>query len=119
MSASKSDERDVVQRVISGEFDAGAVSQKMMESMAEDGSLGPDRVRIFWTSPGYSHCCFTSQSNMSPKLAAKIEAAFLSVTYEDPIGKLVLEGEDCDHFVQGTDTGWALIEKAAEAEGLI
>ena len=56
---------------------------------------------------------------MSPILAATIEAAFLSVTYEDPIGKLVLEGEDCDHFVQGTDTGWELIEKAAEAEGLI
>ena len=91
----------------------------MMESMAEDGSLELDRVRIFWTIPGYSHCCFTSQSKLSPKLAAKLEAAFLSVIYEDPIGKLVLEGEDCDHLLQGTDTGWALIEKAAEAEGLI
>ena len=108
-----------MQRVISGEFDASAVSQKMMESMTEDGSLEPDGVRIFWTRPGYSHCCFTSQSNMSPKPAAKIEAAFLSVTYEDPIGISVLVGEDCDHFVQGTDIGWELIEKAAEAEGLI
>ncbi len=118
-SATKSDERDVVERVSSGEFDAGAVSQKVMEAMAEDGSLDRDGVRIFWSSPGYSHCCFTSQSDLDPKLAADIKAAFLSVTDEDPVGKAVLEGEDCDHFVPGTDIGWELIEKAAEAEGLI
>ena len=118
-SATKSDERDVVERVSSGEFDAGAVSQKVMEAMAEDGSLDRDGVRIFWSSPGYSHCCFTSQSDLDPKLAADIKAAFLSVTDEDPVGKAVLEGEDCDHFVPGADIGWELIEKAAEAEGLI
>ena len=50
---------------------------------------------------------------------ARIEAAFLSVTDADPIGRSVLEGEDCDHFVPGMDIGWELIEKAAEAEGLI
>ena len=118
-SETKSDERDVVERVSSGEFDAGAVSQKVMESMAEDGSLDRDAVRIFWSSPGYSHCCFTSQSSLDPKLAAEIEAAFLSVTDADPVGKSVLEGEACDHFVPGTDVGWELIEKAALAEGLI
>ena len=118
-STTKSDERDVVERVISGEFDAGAVSQKVMEVMADEGSLDRDSVHIFWSSPGYSHCCFTSQSNLSPELVARIEAAFLSVTDADPIGRSVLEGEDCDHFVPGLDIGWELIEKAAEAEGLI
>lgn len=118
-SATNSDERDVIDRVSSGEFDAGAVSQKMMEAMAEDGTLNRDAVRIFWSSPGYSHCCFTSQSNLDPKLTAEIEEAFLSVTGDDPIGKSVLEGEECDHFVPGTDVGWELIEKAAEVEGLI
>ena len=118
-SETKNDERDVVERVSSGEFDAGAVSQRVMETMAEDGTLPRDSVRIFWSSPGYSHCCFTSQSNMDPTLAAEIESAFLSVTADDPVGKAVLEGEACDHFVPGTDIGWELIEKAAEAEGLI
>jgi phosphonate transport system substrate-binding protein len=108
-----------VERVSSGEFDAGAVSQKVMEAMAEDGSLDRETVRIFWSSPGYSHCCFTSQSSLDPTLAAEIEAAFLSVTDADPVGKSVLEGEACDHFVPGTDVGWELIEKAALAEGLI
>ena len=118
-SDTKSDERDVVERVHSGEFDAGAVSQRTMETMAEDGALPRDDIRIFWSSPGYSHCCFTSQRDLDPSLAAEIEAAFLSVTSDDPVGKAVLDGEACDHFVPGIEVGWELIEKAAEAEGLI
>ncbi len=118
-SKTKSDERDVVERVSSGEFDAGAVSQRAMETMAEDGALPRDDIRIFWSSPGYSHCCFVSQHDLDPALAADIESAFLSVTAEDPVGKVVLDGEACDHFVPGMEAGWELIEKAALAEGLI
>ena len=87
--------------------------------MAQDGTLPRDDFRIFWSSPGYSHCCFTSQQALDPSLAAEIEAAFLSVTADDPVGKSVLDGEACDHFIPGIDEGWDLIEKAAEAEGLI
>ena len=38
-SKTKSDEQDVIERVASGEFDAGAVSQRAMESLAEAGAL--------------------------------------------------------------------------------
>ena len=53
-SATRSDERDVVERVVSGEFDAGSVSQRTMETMAEDGSLPRDQVRIFLLQPSHS-----------------------------------------------------------------
>ncbi|PKB71318.1 MAG: hypothetical protein BZY87_05530 [SAR202 cluster bacterium Io17-Chloro-G6] len=118
-SDTKSDERDVIERVVKGEYDAGAVSQRTMEVMAEDGTLPRDDFRIFWSSPGYSHCCFTSQQTLDPELAAEIESAFLSVTADDPVGKSVLDGEACDSFVPGTEEGWDLIEKAARGEGLV
>ena len=118
-SGGTTDERDVIERVSSGEFDAGAVSQRVMETMVADGTLPRDNIRIFWSSPSYSHCCFTSKKDLDPTLASEIESAFLSVTSADPAGKQVLEGEACDHFVLGDDEGWDLIEKAAEAEGLI
>ena len=69
--------------------------------------------------PGYSHCCFTSQQDLDPTLAAEIESAFISVTADDPVGKAVLDGEACNNFVPGMDSGWEMIEKAALAEGLI
>ncbi|PKB79075.1 MAG: hypothetical protein BZY88_15205 [SAR202 cluster bacterium Io17-Chloro-G9] len=118
-SQTKSDERDVVERVASGEFDAGAVSQRAMETMAESGVLPRDQVRIFWSSPPYSHCCFTAQRSMDAGLAGEIEAAFLSVDDQDQVGKAVLEGEACRSFVPGVDSGWELIAEAAAAEGLI
>ena len=118
-SRNTSDERDVVERVGSGEFDAGAVSQKTMELMAEDGSLSGHSVRVFWASPPYSHCCFTAQRDMEPELARQIEAAFLSITGSDEVEKAVLEGEACDKFVAGVQEGWEIIEDAAVAEGLV
>lgn len=118
-SQTRSDERDVVERVSSGEFDAGAVSQRTMETMADDGSLPRDRVRIFWSSPPYSHCCFTAQRQMDQDLAEEIEAAFVSVTGSDEVERAVLQGEACESFVPGVDSGWELIEAAAESEGLV
>ena len=50
-SENTSDERDVVERVASGEFDAGAVSKKTLEVMAEDGSPSAQQVRAFWSRP--------------------------------------------------------------------
>ena len=118
-SATRSDERDVVERVASGEFDAGSVSQRTMESMAEDGSLLRESVRIFYSSPPYSHCCFTAQKGLEPTLAHEIEQAFLSVTGTDQVEEAVLKGEACSSFVPGIDTGWELIEAAAVSEGLV
>ena len=118
-SSQRSHERDVVERIIEGEFHAGSVSQQTLEAMAGDGSLRAGQVRIFWSSPGYSHCCFTAQGDMEPEMYREIERAFLSVDSNDPDGKAVLEAEDCASFVPGIDQGWEILEKAAVAEGLV
>src|SRR5207244_10474534 len=49
-----SDERDVVERVGRQEYDAGAVSQRTIETLEAEGVLAPDGLRIIWSSPGYS-----------------------------------------------------------------
>lgn len=118
-SGNTSDERDVVERVASGEFDAGAVSKRTLEVMSEDGSLSGQQVRAFWSSPTYSHCCFTAQRDMDSQLVAQIEAAFLAITGSDEVERAVLEGEACDSFVAGVQEGWEIIEDAAVSEGLV
>ena len=118
-SQTASDERDVVERVHSGEFDAGAVSRRTLETMAEDGSEAVQQVRAFWSSPPYSHCCFTAQGDIDPKLFDQIETAFLSITGSDEVEQIVLKGEACDSFVPGIQHGWDIIEAAAVDEGLV
>ena len=117
LPSSQSDERDVIERVREGEYDAGAVGRPALERLK--GTLEYDGIRVLWSSPGYSHCCFTGQGDMDSALSQKITETFLSMEYSDPLGKAVLDGEGCKAFVPGITQGWETIEVAAEEEGLI
>ena len=114
-----SDQRDVIQRVQAGEYDAGAVSGRTLEAMTADGTLPHGSLRPFWSSPGYSHCCFTAQRDVGPALYQKLAEAFVSVDPHDAVGKEVLEAEACHSFIEGTPEGWEMLEQAARQEGLI
>jgi ABC-type phosphate/phosphonate transport system substrate-binding protein len=105
--------------VAAGEYDAGAISGSSLATLRARGRFPDERLRVFWQSPGYSHCCFTAQSRIDDALAQKITAAFLSMRYDDPEQRQVLELEHCTAFVPGTTEGFDTLEKAAEAEGLI
>ena len=114
-----SDERDVVEQVGRREYDAGAVSGRTIEALRTDGTSAPEGLRIIWSSPGYSHCCFTAHSDMDPALVEKITQTFVAIDAQDPAGKAVLEGEGCNAFVPGITTGWETLEKAAEQARII
>jgi phosphonate transport system substrate-binding protein len=108
------DEQDVIERVASGEYDAGAISGQTLKSLG-DGS----GIRSFWSSPLYSHCCFTLRADVDPALTREIESAFLAVDPADPDGKALLVAEACESMVAGKHEGWDVVEQAAEREGLI
>ena len=114
-----SDERDVVERISRREYDSGAVSGRTIELLRADGTLAPESLRIIWSSPGYSHCCFTAHGNMDQALVEKITQAFVAIDAQDPAGKAVLEGEGCNAFVPGITTGWETLEKAAERAKIV
>ena len=115
----RSDERDVAERVGRCEYDAGAVSGRTIEALQADGKRAPGGFRIIWSSLGYSHCCFTAHRDLDPVLVEKITQAFVAVDAHDPAGKAVLEGEGCKAFVPGITTGWETLEKAAEQAGIL
>ena len=113
------DQIDVVELVRKGEYDAGAVSRTALDRMEADGSLAQGGVRIFWSSPGYSHCCFTAQGDLDRELSEQITRAFVSMDYRDPIGKTAMDAEGCKAFLPGTTEGWETLEKVAVEQGLI
>jgi phosphonate transport system substrate-binding protein len=118
-AATQPDELLVVDLVASGEYDAGAVSGRTIETLRAKGRFPDERLRVFWSSPGYSHCCFTAQRSIDDTLAQKITAAFMSMRYDNPEHRDILDMEHCKAFVPGTSAGFDILEKAAEAEGLI
>lgn len=115
----KGDEASVVDLVASGEYDAGAVSGVTIRTLRASGRFPEDRVRVFWSSPGYSHCCFTAQPSMDETLAQRITEAFMAMRYDNPEHRAVFDLEHCTAFIPGTPEGFDTLEKAALAEGLI
>jgi phosphonate transport system substrate-binding protein len=107
-----SDERAVVDLVLKGAYDAGAVSRRTLEGLAEQGQPIEESLRVFWSSPGYSHCCFTAHRELDAGVAQNITEAFISMHYQDPLGKEVLDAEHCQAFVPGITTGWEALERA-------
>jgi phosphonate transport system substrate-binding protein len=102
----------VVDLVLKGAYDAGAVSRRTLEVLAEHGQPMQDTIRVFWSSPGYSHCCFTAHRELEAEVARQITEAFGSMRYQDPLGKEVLDAEHCQAFVPGITTGWEALERA-------
>jgi ABC-type phosphate/phosphonate transport system substrate-binding protein len=107
-----SDDQAVVELVRTGDYDAGAVSRRTLAGRTAQGQPLQDTLRIFWSSPGYSHCCFTAHRELDAEIAQQITAAFLSLHYTDPLGKEVLDAEGCQTFVPGITTGWEALESA-------
>ena len=114
-----SDQIDVVLQVLDRAYDAGAVSARTLDTLTERHGIPTDDIKVFWHSPGYSHCCFTARPEIDPAEAAKVTAALVSVDDSDETGRAVLKAEACDRLLPGIQDGWELVEAAAIAEGLI
>jgi phosphonate transport system substrate-binding protein len=112
-------EAGVVALVRAREYDAGAVSKHALATLRDKGQLQDGDVRVFWSSPGYSHCCFTAHRELDDALARQITAAFTAMRPDDPEHRPVLELEGCKGFIPGTAEGYDILEAAAEEEGLI
>jgi phosphonate transport system substrate-binding protein len=112
-------EAGVVALVRSREYDAGAVSGHALATLRDTGQLREGEVRIFWSSPGYSHCCFTAHRELDEALAQRITMAFTAMRDDDPEHHRVLELEGCKAFVPGTAEGYDILEAAAEDQGLV
>jgi phosphonate transport system substrate-binding protein len=112
-------EAGVVALVRSRQYDAGAVSRHALATLRAKGQLQEGDVRVFWSSPGYSHCCFTARRSIDDALVERLTTAFTSMRYDDPEHRQVLELEGCKGFISGTPEGYDVLEAAAEAEGLV
>ena len=66
-----------------------------------------------------SHCCFTAQGDLDEALSNKITHSFVSMDYNDPTGKIVMDAEGCKAFLSGTTEEWETLEMVAEEQGLI
>ena len=114
-----SGELEVLEQVLSGSYDAGAISGPTLNKLISDETIQSEDIRIIWTSEGYSHCCFTAQPNIDLALLETLQKGFEEISAADPIGRVILREEACSSIVRGNPQGWEVIERAARDQRLI
>jgi phosphonate transport system substrate-binding protein len=106
-------EQDVVRAVTEDSADAGAIGKATWDAFVTGGQIDQHRLRIFWTSRGYSHCNFTARTGLAPSLAERFTKAIQAMDYNDPKWKQVMNLEGLTRWIPGSTAGYDELEREA------
>ena len=106
-------EQDVVRAVSEGSADAGAIGKATWDAAVAGGSIDERKLRVFWTSHGYSHCNFTARTGLAPSLAERFTKAIQAMDYNDSRWKQVMNLEGLTRWMPGSTAGYDELEREA------
>ena len=102
-----------------GKVDAGALNISVWEKLVAQSKVDPNKVRVFYTTPGYFDYNWSVRSDMNPVLRKKLTDAFLALSKNNPQGKEILELQRTTRFIPTRAENYESIEKAAHQAGLL
>jgi phosphate/phosphite/phosphonate ABC transporter binding protein len=112
-------EEEVVRAVSNRRADAGALGKATWDAYVAAGRIDPQKLHIFWTSPGYCHCNFTARADFPPALAQRFTQAILAMDYQKPEHKKIMDLEGLTRWVLGRTEGYQELEAEARELGML
>ncbi len=112
-------ERDAVVALLAGEVDAACIIGANQLAFAQEGLIPTGSVRVLAETDTYDHCVFTHlEDAIDPTLAASFGELLLSMSFDDPQVRGLLELEGLRQWKPGRTTGFAQLERAVDVLGL-
>ena len=108
-------ERDAVKALLAGAVDAACVIDGNRVAFAREG-LGP--TRVVHVTPAYDHCNMTVFDGAPPTIA-RFRELLLSMSYDDPEVRPLLDMEGLKVWQPGRTSGYAVLERACDRFGTI
>ena len=105
--------------VASGKVQAGALNISVWDKFVADKKVDTDKVRVFFTTPGYYDYNWTVHADMPAALREKLTQAFLALNNGTPEGKEILDLQRAARFVPTKVENYKGIEAAARSAGLL
>lgn len=105
--------------VAGGRVDAGALNISVWQRLVADGRVDPNKVKVFYTTPGYFDYNWTVRKDMDPGLRDKLTQAFLNLNPRDPDHKVILDLQRTLKFVPTRTENYDSIEQVARSAGLL
>ncbi len=105
--------------VAAGKVEAGALNISVWEKFVADGKVDTNKVKVFFTTPGYFDYNWTVHADMPAAMKEKLTKAFLSLDRNTPEGKEILDLQRATRFIPTKAENYKGIEAAARSAGLL
>ena len=113
-----SSELAVLEAVVSGRAEAGAVGDSFWARVLDEHLTDSDMVRVLWTTPTYSHCNFTALNSLEEDRFIPWVEALLRMDYNDPAQRPLMDMEGLKRWVRAGTEGYRTLFQAVEEQGL-
>lgn len=112
-------ERDAARALLDGRADAACVIDVNHLAFSRDGTLPPGSTRVLSQTGKYDHCNMTVLEGHAPELVGRFTDLLLSMRYDDPEVRPLLDMEGLKQWLPGRVSGYALLDEAVDALGTI
>lgn len=108
-------ERDAVEALMAGTVDAACVIAGNQITFAKEGLIPTGAVRVLTETPPYDHCTFTClDDGVDRGLVDAFDELLLSMSFEDPEVRPLLELEGLREWRPARTDGYAQLERAVD-----
>ncbi len=112
-------ERDAARALMQGEVDAACMIDGNHLLFSKEGTLPSGATRIIAQTGTYDHCNFTVLDDAPTALIDRFTELLLSMRYEDPVVRPLLDLEGLKVWKPGRTSGYALLERALDRFGVL
>lgn len=110
-------ERDATSALVAGEVDAACVIDGNQLAFAKDGTIPTGAVRVLTRTARYDHCTMTVLDGVDEERVARFVDLLLSMSYDDPAVRPLLQLEGLREWRPGRTQGYAQLEAAVDRLG--
>jgi ABC-type phosphate/phosphonate transport system substrate-binding protein len=107
-------ERDAARALMSGAAEASCMIDGNHLLFGVEGTLPAGSTRIMAQTPAYDHCNFTVSAAAPAELVERFRVLLLSMSYDDPSVRPLLDLEGLKAWREGRTSGYAQLERAVE-----
>jgi ABC-type phosphate/phosphonate transport system substrate-binding protein len=112
-------ERDAAKALLRDDIDAACMIDSNHLAFIKEGTLPAGSTRILAQTASYDHCNFTVLSDAPKELVSRFRDLLLSMSYDDPEIRPLLDLEGLKQWLPGRTQKYALLERAVTRFGTI
>jgi ABC-type phosphate/phosphonate transport system substrate-binding protein len=112
-------EREAVEALLAGDVDAACIIGANQLAFGQEGLIPAGALRVLAETDPYDHCVFTVIDDaVDASLQSRFDELLLSMSFDDPEVRVLLELEGLREWKPGRTTGFAQLERAVDLLGL-